>query len=431
MDGASKGVCTAVTTCRSCDSADLEGVFDLGLMPLSDGFARSGTAPDPHYPLEVLVCNACGLAQLRHTVAPDALFDDDYPYFSSYSQTVVDNARANVEQALTRFAPPPDALVVELASNDGYLLRHVAARGFRTLGIDPASGPVAAARAAGIETLHAFFTEDLAEELAASGRQANLIFGNNVLAHVADTGGFVRGIARLLKPGGTAIIEAPYLRDLIEHGEFDTIYHEHLCYFSVAALRQLFARHGLALNDVERIPIHGGSIRLSIQHADAPAPRMLALLAEEHALGLDGAEAFRRFAERTAATGETLHALLRRLKSSGARIAAYGAAAKGTILLNHFGLGRDMLDWVADANPHKHGRFVPGVKLEIVPPSRIVVDRPDYLLLLPWNHKEEIMRQQAAFLAAGGRFIVPIPEPAILDALGQPMAPRVALPAVA
>lgn len=255
--------------------------------------------PDPRYPLEVLVCNACGLAQLRHTVAPEALFDDDYPHFSSYSQTVVDNARANVEQALARFAPPPDALVVEIASNDGYLLKHVAARGFRTLGIDPASGPVAAARAAGIETLHAFFTEALAAELAASGRQADLVFGNNVLAHVADTGGFVRGIARLLKPGGTAIIEAPYLRDLIEHGEFDTICHEHLCYFSVTALRQLFARHGLALNDVERIPIHGGSIRLFVQHANAPTPRMLALLAEEHALDLDGPGAFRRFAERT------------------------------------------------------------------------------------------------------------------------------------
>lgn len=404
----------AITACRCCGSAELVSVFDLGQMPLSDGFARSAEAPDPLFPLEVLMCRTCGLAQLRHTVAPEVLFDDVYPYFSSYIQTVVDNARENVEEALARFPLGQDALVIELASNDGYLLKHVAARGIRTLGIDPALSVVEAARRAGIETLHAFFTEALATELAKDGKQADLIFGNNVLAHVAGTGDFVRGIARLLKPGGTAIIEAPYLRDLIDHNEFDTIYHEHLCYFSASALRELFRRNGLFLNDVKRIAIHGGSLRMFVQHQDRPSARLLELVEEEKRTGLNRPEAFQAFAARIAANGEKLRALLKGLKAKGARIAAYGAAAKGTILLNHFKIGRDYLSWVADKNPHKHGLFVPGVKLPIVDPSYVESDRPDYLLILPWNHREEIMRGQARFAERGGRFILPVPEPRIV-----------------
>lgn len=405
---------TEITACRCCGGPDLPSVFDLGTLPLSDGFARSGTERDPIFPLEVLMCEACGLAQLRHTVAPEALFTDDYPYFSSYSQTVVENARDNVEEALRRFPPKPDALVVELASNDGYLLRHVAAHGVRTLGIDPAIGPVRAAREAGIDTVHAFFSEALARRLAAEGRRADLIFGNNVLAHVADTGDFVRGIAAMLKPDGTAIIEVPYLRDLIEHVEFDTIYHEHLCYFSLSSLRELFRRQGLHLNDVKRIPIHGGTLRLFVQHQEAPSAYLLQQIEEERALGINRPEAFRAFAARVDAIGRELRALLSRLKAEGARVAGYGAAAKGTILLNHYRIGPEDLLWVADKNPHKHGLFVPGVKLEIVDPARIETDRPDYLLVLPWNHIEEIMRQQASHQARGGKFIIPIPRPEIL-----------------
>jgi SAM-dependent methyltransferase len=406
--------CVAISGCRSCGGTRLASVFDMGLMPPSDGFSRSAAASDPTYPLDVLMCEDCGLAQLRHTVAPDALFGQDYFYFSSYTQTVLDNARENVEAALARFRPGPDALVVELASNDGYLLKQVAARGIRVLGIDPAPHPVEAARAAGIETVHAFFTEALAAELEAQGRQASLLFASNVLAHVADTRDFVRGIRRLLRPDGTAIIEAPYLRDLIEHLEFDTIYHEHLCYFSATALRGLFARQGLHLNDVERIPIHGGSLRIFVQKGDAPSGRLLAMLEEERRIGLDRAEAFQAFAARVASIGEELRGLLRRLRDEGRRVAGYGAAAKGTILLNFFRIGAEDLLWIADKNPHKHGLYVPGMKVPIVGPERIEADRPDYLLVLPWNHREEIMRQQADYARRGGRFIIPIPQPRVL-----------------
>lgn len=407
--------CTEIRACRACGGGALARVFDLGRMPASDGFTADACLPDPAWPLEVVCCAGCGLAQLRHTVAPELLFSDAYRYFSSVTRTVVDNARENVAQALARFRPPAGALVVELASNDGYLLKHAAAAGMRVLGVDPARGPVEAARAAGIETIHAFFGDDLARRMAADGRQAALVFASNVLAHVADTRGFVRGIRRILAPGGTAIIEVPYLRDLIDHVEFDTIYHEHLCYFSLTALADLFAREGLALNDAARIPIHGGSLRLFVQHEPAPSARLAALLAQERAQGLDRPQAFRDLARRVDGVGRRLHALLADLRAQGARVAAYGAAAKGTILLNHFGLGPRELLWVADRNPRKHGLFVPGVKLPVVPVERIASDRPTHLLLLPWNHRAEILRDQGAFLAAGGRFIVPIPEPVVVE----------------
>jgi SAM-dependent methyltransferase len=411
--------CLSISACRSCGGTDLPSVFDMGLMPPSDGFSRSATAPDATYPLEVLMCTGCGLAQLGHTVAPDALFGQDYFYFSSYTQTVLDNAKSNVEAALARFQPGPDALMVELASNDGYLLKQVAARGHRVLGIDPAPHPVEAARAAGVETVHAFFTEALAAELAAEGRQASHLFASNVLAHVADTQDFVRGIRRLLRPDGTAIIEAPYLRDLVDHLEFDTIYHEHLCYFSATALRELFRRQGLHLNDVERIPIHGGSLRMFVQKRDTPSGRLLAMLAEERESGLDRPDAFRAFAASVASVGQELRDLLRGLRAEGKRVAGYGAAAKGTILLNFFRIGADDLLWIADKNPHKHGLHVPGMKVPIVGTDRIEADRPDYLLILPWNHREEIMRQQADFARRGGRFIIPIPQPRIVGAQGK------------
>jgi SAM-dependent methyltransferase len=407
--------CTEIHACRACGGGELTRVFDLGRMPASDGFTAEAVRPDPAWPLEVVCCTGCGLAQLRHTVAPELLFSDAYRYFSSVTRTVVENARENVAEALARFRPPPGALVVELASNDGYLLRHAAAAGMRVLGVDPARGPVEAAGAAGIETIHAFFGDDLARRMAAEGRQAALVFASNVLAHVADTRGFVRGIRRILAPGGTAIIEVPYLRDLIDHVEFDTIYHEHLCYFSLTALADLFAREGLALNDAARVPIHGGSLRLFVQHAPARSARLEALLAQERAQGLDRPQAFRDLAHRVEGVGRRLHALLAVLRGQGARVAAYGAAAKGTILLNHFGLGPRELMWVADRNPRKHGLFVPGVKLPVVPAERIASDRPTHLLLLPWNHRAEILRDQADFLAAGGRFIVPIPDPVVVE----------------
>jgi SAM-dependent methyltransferase len=307
------------------------------------------------------------------------------------------------------------SLVVEVASNDGYLLQYYKQAGVPVLGIEPATNIARAAQEGrGIPTLNEFFGAELAGRLRDAGRRADVIHANNVLAHVADLNGFVRGIATLLADDGVAVIEVPYVKDMIDKLEFDTIYHEHLCYFSVRALAELFRRHGLHLNDLERIPIHGGSLRLFVQHRRAPSARLEALLAEERAQGLDRPEAFRAFAARVEAVGAELRALLARLRAAGKRVAAYGAAAKGTILLNHFRIGPEELLWVADRNPHKQGLFVPGVKLPIVGPERIAADAPDYLLILPWNHRAEIIRQQAAFAQQGGQFIIPIPKPHIV-----------------
>ena len=281
-------------------------------------------------------------------------------------------------------------------------------------GIDPAPGPVAAARARGIETLQAFFGRELAVQLATNGRLADVIHANNVLAHVADTNGFVAGIGTLLKDDGVAVIEVPYVKDLIDHGEFDTIYHEHLCYFSVTALMQLFQRHGLLLNRIEPLAIHGGSLRLFVGKRERDDRSVAQYLQAERVAGVDRLEYYAGFSERVGRIRSDLAALLGRLKREGARIAGYGAAAKGTILLNFAGIGGEMLEFVADRNLHKQGRYIPGARLPIVSPDRILESQPDYLLILPWNFKEEIMEQQAEYRRRGGRFIVPVPEPVIV-----------------
>jgi SAM-dependent methyltransferase len=403
-----------IVACRACGSPRLTPVFDLGLMPLSDGFTASAEAADPTYPLAVVFCEGCALAQLRHTVNPRLLFTDDYHYFSSYTDTVVENAARNVAAAFARKPLGAEALVVELASNDGYLLQHVQARGVPVLGIDPAKGVVDAARARGIETLHDFFTRELARRLVADGHRADIVFANNVLAHVADTGDFVEGIAELLKDDGVAVVEVPHLLTLLEHTQFDTIYHEHLCYFSATALDRLFRGRGLYLNDVERLDIHGGSLRLFVEKRPAPRATVTRLLEEEARYGLTSAEAFTRFAWDVRALGRRLTALLDDAKARGETIAGYGAAAKGTILLNTFGIGTERLDYVVDRNPHKHGLHVPGVKLPIRSPAHLGEAPPDLLVVLPWNHKAEIMRQLSDFGAAGGAFLIPVPEPEIV-----------------
>ncbi len=402
--------------CRSCGGTRLEIFLSLGRLPLSDDFLSPERLDreEPRYPLDVAFCRDCTLVQILETVPPEELFGEDYPYFSSFTDALLAHSRANVEARIEERGLGPESLVIELASNDGYLLQYYRRRGIPVLGIDPAPGPVRAAREKGIETLQAFFGRELASELAASGRRADVVHANNVLAHVADTNGFVAGMATILKPEGVAVIEAPYVRDLIDHGEFDTIYHEHLCYFSVTALTALFARHGLHLNRVERLPIHGGSLRLFVEHRDAPEASVTGLLVEERELGITGFDYYARFGERVARIRERLTGLLRGLKAEGARIVGYGAAAKGTILLNYCGIGSDILDYVVDRNVHKQGRYVPGVRLKIEPPSRILETRPDYLLILPWNFKDEIIAQQAAFREGGGRFILPIPEPVVI-----------------
>ncbi len=408
---------TAIRGCRSCGAGDLTTFLDLGAMPLSDGLRTADQVgqEDARFPLEVCLCGSCSLVQIRHTVAPEVLFADDYPYYSSFSDALVAHSKQNVDARIDELELGAGQLAIELASNDGYLLQHYAARGVQVLGIDPAKGPVEAARERGVPTRHEFFSEALAGQLAGEGIAADVLHANNVLAHVADTNGFVRGIAKLLAENGVAVIEVPYLRDLIEHTEFDTIYHEHLCYFSVSALVPLFQRAGLSLNRVERLSIHGGSLRLFVGHRAAPDTTVSTLLAEERGLGMTGSAYYESFSASVAAVRDGLRLIVDGILASGGTIAAYGAAAKGAIMLEYAGLGPAELAWVADRNVHKQGRYMPGNHLPIVAPDRIAADRPDHLLILPWNFKDEIMSQQAEYRAQGGRFIVPVPTPHIVE----------------
>ena len=402
--------------CRSCGGQDLKVFLSLGDMPLSDGLLTREelSREEPRHPLDVAFCTDCTLAQILETVPPEQLFGADYPYFSSFTDALLKHSQANVAARIEELKLDERSLVIELASNDGYLLQYYRARGIAVLGIDPAPGPVAAARKRGIETLQAFFGRDLAETLAAEGRRADVIHANNVLAHVADTNGFVAGIGTLLKEDGVAVIEVPYVKELIDRGEFDTIYHEHLCYFSVTALTQLFGRHGLSLNRVEPLEIHGGSLRLFVGKRERADRSVAEHLQAESSAGVDRLDYYAGFSDRVGRLRADLKALLGRLKGEGARIAGYGAAAKGTILLNFAGVGREMLEFVADRNVHKQGRYIPGVRLPIVAPERILEEQPDYLLILPWNFKEEIIEQQAQFARRGGHFIVPVPAPVIV-----------------
>ena len=406
----------AAVRCRSCGGTDLCVFLSLGDLPLSDGLLAADDLEreEPRYPLDVAFCPNCALVQILETVPPEQLFGADYPYFSSFTDTLLEHSAANVRARIEEQQLDGSSLVVELASNDGYLLQYYQARGIPVLGIDPAPGPVAAARGRGIETLQAFFGRDLAARLAADGRRADVIHANNVLAHVADTNGFVAGMGMLLKEDGVAVIEAPYVKELIDRGEFDTIYHEHLCYFSVTALAQLFRRHGLSLNRVEPLEIHGGSLRLFVGRQSQADGSVGEYLQAEHASGMDRLDYYSDFSSRVERIRSDLKALLERLRRGGARIAGYGAAAKGTILLNFSGIGHEVLGFVADRNVHKQGRYIPGVRLPIASPARILEDQPDYLLILPWNFKEEIMQQQSEYRRRGGRFIVPVPEPVIL-----------------
>jgi SAM-dependent methyltransferase len=407
---------TGTIGCRSCGGKELSVFLSLGDMPLSDGLLAPEDLErqEPRYPLDVAFCPDCALAQILETVPPERLFGVDYPYFSSFTDALLKHSAANVEARIGERQLDGDSLVVELASNDGYLLQYYRARGIPVLGIDPAPGPVAAARARGIETLQAFFGRDLAMRLAADGRLADVIHANNVLAHVADTNGFVAGIGMLLKEDGVAVIEVPYVKELIDRGEFDTIYHEHLCYFSVTALVRLFQRHALSLHRVEPLEIHGGSLRLFVGKRERDDRSVAQYLQAERLAGVDEFEYYAGFSASVGRIRGELLALLGRLKRAGARVAGYGAAAKGTILLNFAGVGREVLDFVADRNVHKQGRYIPGVRLPIVSPARILQEQPDYLLILPWNFKEEIMEQQAEYRRRGGRFIVPVPQPVII-----------------
>ena len=402
--------------CRHCQHP-LQHVFlDLGFAPPSNAYLSEAELgkPERYYPLKLFVCEHCWLVQTEDYAQADELFSPDYAYFSSYSTSWLEHIRRYVEQMVERFGLGPDSHVLELASNDGYLLKNYVERDIGVLGIDPATGPAETARRAGVPTLNLFFTREIARRLAAEGRRADVVHANNVLAHVADTNGFVAGLRMILKDDGVAVIEAPYVLPLVEHVEFDTIYHEHLCYFSVTALDRLFRRHGLYLNELKHLAIHGGSLRLYVEPVERVGTSVSGQLARERALGMDGIAFYRDLSSRVGTLKRDLAALLYRLKAEGKSIAAYGAAAKGATLVNHVGIGRDLVDFVVDRNIHKQGRHMPGQKIPILAPEALVERRPDYVLLLAWNFADEIMAQQQAYRDLGGRFIIPVPEPRIV-----------------
>ena len=405
--------------CRGCGAGLHVPLIDLGTAPPSNAYLRADQLDQAEQwvPLRVQVCDSCWLVQTEDYRSAASLFDADYAYFSSYSSSWLEHAQRYVAQMVERLGLNAQSRVVEIAANDGYLLQYVAQRGIPCLGVEPTASTARAAREKGLQIRELFFGEQTATALAAEGWSADLMAANNVLAHVPDINDFLKGFATLLKPTGVATFEFPHLLQLMAEQQFDTLYHEHYSYLSLTAVQSLCARNGLQLFDVEELPTHGGSLRVYTQRIDGgreASTAVVELLAREEQAGIKTAAFYSTLAPAAERIKHELLRFLLQAKAEGKTVAAYGAAAKGNTLLNYAGVRSDLLAWVADANPHKQGKFLPGSRIPVVDPACIAVNKPDFLLILPWNLRDEVIQQQAGIYAWGGRFVVAVPELQVL-----------------
>ena len=407
------------SSCRFCATPLEHDFIDLGMSPVSNSFVKPDRVdePEPFYPLHAFVCSNCFLVQLEEFETADQIFSD-YVYFSSYSTSWLAHARKFVNDVSERFGFNADSLVIEVASNDGYLLQYFTERNVPVLGIEPASNVAEVARAAGIDTIDEFFGVSLAERLRDEGRLCDLLVGNNVLAHVPDINDFVGGFRLVLAEDGVLSMEFPHLLRLIEQTQFDTIYHEHFSYLSLLTVQRIFAHHGLQVFDVEEIPTHGGSLRVFAQHSGGKQPVGRAVekvLGDERGAKLDSLDGYRNFSEKVTKVKTDLLEFLRQADSEGKTVVGYGAPAKGNTLLNYCGIGPDEIAYTVDRSPHKQGHLLPGTHIPVYAPEKIAETQPDYVIILPWNLKDEVVEQMAEIRGWGGRFVVPIPELTVIE----------------